>query len=111
MGVETLGEAWNLSWQLHVRCLYDGREGMKHRQECGYRKYLDLETLVCMRGRDFPIARIAERLRCPRCGCRDISVMFSPPGRPQLDAVAAARLERDERFGPIPAQGTRRDKR
>jgi hypothetical protein len=110
--VETLGEAWNLSWQIHIRCLYDGREGMKHRKECGYRKYLDLETLVCTRGRDFPIARIAERLRCPRCGCCDISVMFSPPGRPQRDAVAAARPERDERFSstPVSAQGTRRDK-
>ena len=75
MGVETLGEAWNLSWEIHVRCLDDGREGMKHKRACGYRKYLDLETLVCTRGRDFPIARIAERLRCPRCGCRQVSVM------------------------------------
>jgi hypothetical protein len=98
MGVETLGEDWNLSWQLHVRCLYDGREGMKHKQPCGYRKYLDLETLVCTRGRDFPIARIAERLRCPRCGCRQISVMFSPPGNPQIDAVAAARPFRQWRM-------------
>ena len=46
MSVETLGEAWSLSWQIYVRCLYDGREGMKHRRACGYRKYLDLETLV-----------------------------------------------------------------
>jgi len=97
VGIETLGEAWNLSWQIYVRYLYDGREGMKHRRECGYRKYLDLETLVCTRGRDFPIARIAERLRCPRCGCRDISVMFSPPKTPQLRAAAAG-LERDVRF-------------
>jgi hypothetical protein len=57
MGVETLGEAWNLSWQIHVRCLHDGREGLKHKRACGYRKSLDLETLVCTRGRDFPIAR------------------------------------------------------
>ena len=27
MGIETIGEAWNLSWELYVRCLYDGREG------------------------------------------------------------------------------------
>ncbi len=89
MGVETLGEAWNLSWEIHVRCLDDGRDGMKHRKGCGYRKYLDLETLVCTRGRSFPIARIAERLRCPRCGCRQIAVMFSPPKTPQLNALAA----------------------
>jgi hypothetical protein len=97
MGVENLGEAWSLSWEIYVRCLYDGREGMKHRAACGYRKYLDLETLVCTRGRDFPIARIAERLRCPRCGWRHLSVIFNPPRTPQRQA-AAARLERDIRF-------------
>jgi hypothetical protein len=97
MGVETLGEAWNLSWEIHVRCLDDGREGMKHKRACGYRKYLDLETLVCTRGRDFPIARIAERLRCPTCGCRQVAVMFSPPKTPQLNA-AAARPYRDVRY-------------
>jgi hypothetical protein len=95
MGIDTIGEAWNLSWQIHVRCLYDGREGMKHKRGCDYRKYLDLETLVCTRGRDYPIARVAQVLRCPRCGCRDVSVMFSPPGKPQLDAVAAVRPYRD----------------
>ena len=89
MSVETLGEAWNLSWQIHVRCLDDGRDGMKHRRNCTYRKYLDLETLVCTRGRDFPIARIAERLRCPRCGCREMSVMFKPPDNPQLNTLDA----------------------
>ena len=57
----------------------------------------DLETLVCTRGRDFPLARIAERLRCPRCGCRQVSVMFSPPKTPQLNA-AAARPYRDARY-------------
>lgn len=97
MGIETLGEAWNLSWEIYVRCLYDGREGLKHKPNCGYRKYLDLETLVCTRGRAFPIARIAERLRCPRCGGRDMSVMFNPPKTPQLN-VAATRLYRDHLY-------------
>ena len=36
-----------------MRCLDDGREGLKHKRRCGYRKYLDLETLVCTRGREF----------------------------------------------------------
>jgi hypothetical protein len=79
MTVETLGEAWNLGWQLHMRCLHDGREGLKHKRECGFRTKLDMETLVCTRGRAFPLARIAERLRCPRCGCRRVGVMFGPP--------------------------------
>jgi hypothetical protein len=73
--IVTLGQAWNLSWRIHVRCLDDAREGLKHKKPCGYKKFLDLETLVvCTRGRAFPIARIAERLRCPRCGCRQMSV-------------------------------------
>jgi hypothetical protein len=63
-------EAGGLVTQLgnFVRCLYEGREGMKHRKPCGYRKYLDLESIVCTRGGDFPIARMAQCLRCPRCG-------------------------------------------
>jgi hypothetical protein len=38
---------------------------------------LDLETLVCTRGRDFPITRIAQRLRCPSCGCRETEAMVA----------------------------------
>ena len=90
MGIETIGDAWNLSWQVHIRCLDDGREGLNYRTD------LDLKTLVCTRGRDFPLARVAERLRCPRCGCRDVSVMFSPPENFGVNA-AAARPYRDWR--------------
>lgn len=79
MSIESLGEAFSHGWRIHMRCLDNGREGLKHKRECGYRKELDLETLVATRGRDFPIARLAERLRCPRCGCRRVGVMFGPP--------------------------------
>ncbi len=92
--VETLGEAWTLSWKMHIRCLYDGQEGMKHKRSCGFRQELDMVTLVCTRGRDFPLARIAERLRCPRCGCRDISVMFTTPPNNQVNAQST-RFYRD----------------
>ena len=64
-----------------MRCLHDGKEGLKHRRDCNFRRELDLETLVCTRGRAFPIGRLAERLRCPRCGCRRVAVVFGPPGR------------------------------
>jgi hypothetical protein len=93
MGIETIGEAWNFSWEIYIRCLDDGREGLKHRRRCDYWKSLDLETLVCTRGRDFPIARVAECLRCPRCGCRKVSVMFGPPKVPQRNAAAAGSPE------------------
>jgi len=74
--IETLGEAMSYGWRVHVRCLDDGREGLKHKRECGWRMELDLPTLVCTRGRDFPLSRLAERLRCPRCGCRRMAVAF-----------------------------------
>ncbi len=89
--VETLGEAWNLSWRIHMRCLDDGMQGLKHKRECHYRAELDMATLVTTRGRDFPIARIAERLRCPRCGCRRVCVMFKPPTNHGINAEAVPR--------------------
>jgi hypothetical protein len=79
MPIETLGEAMNMSWRIPMRCLDNGREVLKHKRECGFRRELDVETLVITRGRDFPLARLAERLRCPRCGCRRVAVVFDPP--------------------------------
>ena len=69
----------DLSWTVHIRCLFDGKQGLKHGRDCNFQRPLDLETLVCTRGRDFPLAHIATRLRCPRCGCRRVGVMFGPP--------------------------------
>lgn len=89
MSVETLGEAYTLGWRVHMRCAHDGREGMKSRRECGFRYELDMATLVCTRGRAFPLARLAERLRCPRCGCRHVAVMFAPPAQPARAIVNA----------------------
>ena len=45
MAVETLGEAYSLSWTLNMRCFDDGQEGLKHKQPCNYRHDLDLPTL------------------------------------------------------------------
>ena len=79
MAVETLGDAWSLGWRVHMRCALGPRADMKSIRECHYRGELDLETLVCTRGRDFPLALLASRLRCPRCGSRKVSVLFDPP--------------------------------
>jgi hypothetical protein len=51
-----------------------------------------------VRGRDFPLAHIAQRLRCPRCGCRRVGVMFGPPSTFGLSAAAAAMPYRDWRY-------------
>jgi hypothetical protein len=77
--VETLGDPFSAGWRITMRCLDDSREGLKHKRRYGSRTELDLKSLVATRGRDFPIARIAERLRCPQCGCRHVGMIFSPP--------------------------------
>lgn len=79
MLVETLGEAWSLSWRVHMRCARPARDAMKSVRGCAFRCELDMETLVCTRGRAFPLARLAERLRCPRCGSRQVAVIYGAP--------------------------------
>jgi hypothetical protein len=77
--VETIGEAFSLGWQLKARCAFGNREGMKSVRQCTWSYDLDMLTLVATRGRDFPLAMLASRLRCPRCGSRRMAVVFMPP--------------------------------
>jgi DNA-directed RNA polymerase subunit RPC12/RpoP len=81
MGVETIGEAFTLGWRVTARCARGREDGpnSKSSRECVYRKELELETLVCTRGRGFPLSSLESRLRCPRCGNRRMVVMFEPP--------------------------------
>ena len=78
--VETLGDARDLGWRVRVRCAYGKRDAMKSIRECTFNAYLDLPTLLWTRGRDFPLAVLGDRLKCPACGSREVSVMFVPPG-------------------------------
>ncbi|MBV1699999.1 MAG: hypothetical protein KGQ47_16820 [Hyphomicrobiales bacterium] len=81
MVVETIGEAFALGWRLTVRCS-NGRSEAPTSQSsraCNYRRELDMETLVWTRGKAFPLSRLESRLRCPRCGSRDVVVLFQPP--------------------------------
>lgn len=87
MAVETIGEALDFSWRLTVRCAHGPRDGMKRVRECVYGGELDLQTLVWTRGRDFPLARLESRLKCPRCGSRQVRLAFSvPPSSRQMRA-------------------------
>lgn len=79
MAIETLGEALDLSWRLHVRCAFGRCEGLKSIRACAWGVELDVETLTCTRGRDFPVDRLQSRLRCLRCGSRHVRLAFSPP--------------------------------
>jgi DNA-directed RNA polymerase subunit RPC12/RpoP len=83
MAVETIGEAFSLGWRVTVRCSHSREDGVhsKSSRECTYRKELDMETLVCTRGRAFRLSRLESRLRCPRCGGRNLVVLFEPPTR------------------------------
>jgi len=81
MAVETIGEAYSLGWRVTVRCSHgrpDGAHSFAGR-ECGYRKELDMETLVWTRGRSFPPSHLESRLRCPRCDSRDVVVLYQLP--------------------------------
>lgn len=78
--VETLGQALDLGWKANARCAAGKRAGMKTVRACVHRYQLDMATLVWTRGRDFPLAWLSGRLRCPRCGSRLVTVFFEPPG-------------------------------
>jgi hypothetical protein len=43
---------------------------------------LDLKSLVWTRGEAFPLDQLASRLKCPRCGNRNVQVFFDVPGKP-----------------------------
>jgi hypothetical protein len=88
MAVATLGEAMNSSWRITMRCAWGQRDGMKSVRECTYRRELDMATLVATRGRDFPLAGLESRLRCPRCGSRRIAVIFDVPKHPMQNFAA-----------------------
>ena len=77
--VSTLGEAHDHGWKVKARCAYGKRDGMKSIRACIARIDLDMETLLWTRGRDFPIGHLADRLRCPKCGSRQVAVFFGPP--------------------------------
>jgi len=83
MAVETIGDAHAMGWCVTVRCNYERGDGPDYRpnRECNYRKDLDMETLVWTRGRDFPLSRLESRLRSPRCGSRNVVVLYHPPRR------------------------------
>jgi hypothetical protein len=79
VGIETVGEALRLGWTVIARCAAGKREAMKTHRECGKRSTLDMDTLVWTRGADFPLSRLESRLKCPRCGSCNVSLIFSVP--------------------------------
>jgi hypothetical protein len=88
MLIETLGDAFNAGWRVHARCARPARDAMKSARPCTFRAELCMQTLVMTRGRAFPLGLLAERLRCPRCGSREVAVIYDPPAGTRQAAAA-----------------------
>src|ERR1700691_454976 len=87
LSVPMQGIARSLGWKVHMRCAHGPRDGMKRVRECVYRKQLDIDTLVCTRGPNFPLSRLESRLMCPAYGSRRVTVVFEPPSNYQVGSV------------------------
>ncbi|OJY41089.1 MAG: hypothetical protein BGP08_04565 [Rhizobiales bacterium 64-17] len=88
--IETLGEAWKLGWKCSAHCLWFGpsKRGTRMLPYCDEHFQLDMLTLVLTRGHRFPIARMNEVLRCPKCGFMRMRVFFAPPPVHRPEAIA-----------------------
>jgi hypothetical protein len=95
MRISTLGEAWRLGWQVRVRCLvFAPAPKSRHERKlaaCDTSTGLDMKTLVWTRGDPFPLDQLGSRLKCPRCGNRNIQVVFDVPNQPSARAVEQPR--------------------
>jgi hypothetical protein len=78
--IETLGEAYSAQWGVRMKCGRGDHQGIVKIDPCHFETSLSMETLVCARGRAFPLARLASRLMCPNCGERKVHVLFDVPG-------------------------------
>ena len=67
-----------------MQCSDGYREGTRSMRRCTYRKQLDLDTLVCTRGPNFPLSRLETRLMCPASGSRSVTVVFEPPSNREV---------------------------
>jgi hypothetical protein len=63
--IGTIGDAFNQGWQLSAACRHGLVDTGSSSRKCDWKYNLDMTTLVATRGRDFPIDRVSERLRCP----------------------------------------------
>ena len=78
--IQTLGEAFSAGLGVRMRCGRSDHRGIVRVARCGFETELSMETLTATRGRAFPLARLASRLKCPNCGDGNIQVLFDVPG-------------------------------
>src|ERR1700729_1556635 len=83
---QTLGDAMTAGWRVHAKCI-DGRvDQTRSTRKCHYMRELNIEMLVWTRGGKMPISDLKDRMMCPQCGGRRISIIFDP--KPTLGAQA-----------------------
>jgi hypothetical protein len=89
MPVEMLGEAWKLGWTCTAHCYWLGpnKDGTRQHPWCDTRYSIDMLTLVLTRGERFPLARLPEVLKCPKCGFRKVRVFFQLPNNSNKKAA------------------------
>lgn len=81
MTVETLGDAWRAGWTVSARCKGRNARTKNGTKPCPHKIDLDMPTLMWTRGKEFPLALLPERLKCPSCGCRRVFIVFNMPGK------------------------------
>jgi hypothetical protein len=74
-----LKDALSAGWRVHARCLGGQIKYTRSTAKCRYQAKPSLETLVWTRGRNMPLAGLANRMMCPRCGNRCVNLIFEPP--------------------------------
>src|SRR5476649_1724691 len=78
--ITTLGDAYAARCGIRMRCIRGHHRGIVKIEPCGFEAALSMETLVCTRGRRFPLSLLASRLRCPNCGESRVELLFDVPG-------------------------------
>ena len=89
MNIETLGDAQRAGWKAAAQCLGRDARIKKGSRPCPQKIEFDMPTLIWTRGKDFPLAMLAERLKCPSCNCRRMLVYFSKPGTSGFATMAS----------------------
>lgn len=91
MQIETIGDALDHGVRIHMRCAWGKRDGLKSIRACIFRAELDVMTLVCTRGRPFPISMLATRMRCPECRSRRVFIRLEIPDQPARIAASGGK--------------------
>jgi Zn finger protein HypA/HybF involved in hydrogenase expression len=86
MGVQTIGEAYQAEWRIHVRCAWCRREGMKKRARLSRKGRAGPAHADLDEGQRLPDQEA--RLKCPMCGSRKVSVIFDVPSEPAAMQIA-----------------------